>query len=97
MRETARTWGYREVCTPVFEDLELFTIQALYGRPGAALADNVLHALRMIGTSLATTRIEDPANTNNILSDDLTTQEKQRIAGLAAQSAQQQYWKDIIW
>jgi hypothetical protein len=39
----------------------------------------------------------DPANTNNILSDDLTKQEKARIASLAAQSARQQYWKDIIW
>jgi histidyl-tRNA synthetase len=28
MRQTARGWGYREVCTPVFEDLELFTIRS---------------------------------------------------------------------
>ena len=27
----------------------------------------------------------------------LTAQEKQRIAALAAQSAREQYWKDIIW
>jgi hypothetical protein len=53
--------------------------------------------LRTIGTSLASTRIEDPANTNNVLSDDLTKAEKERIAGLATQSARQQYWKDIIW
>ena len=25
MREAVRRWGYREVCTPEFEDLELFT------------------------------------------------------------------------
>jgi hypothetical protein len=77
--------------------LELFTIEALAGRSRTALADNVLHALRTVGTSLASTRIEDPANTNNVLSDDLTRQEKERIAGLAAQSAREQYWKDIIW
>ena len=76
--------------------LELFTIQALSGRSTSNLASSLLHALRTIGTSLATMRIEDPANTNNILSEDLSTQEKARIASLAAQSAQQQHWEDII-
>lgn len=28
MRDQARRWGYREVCTPVFEDLELFTLRS---------------------------------------------------------------------
>jgi histidyl-tRNA synthetase len=28
MREVARRWGYREVCTPAFEDLELFTMRS---------------------------------------------------------------------
>ena len=77
--------------------LELFTIRSLSGRPQSALAENILHALRAIGSSLASTRIEDPANTNNVLSDELTKQEKAQIASLAAQSAGQQYWKDIIW
>lgn len=28
MRETARRWGYREICTPDFEHLELFTLKS---------------------------------------------------------------------
>ncbi|MFA5348316.1 MAG: histidine--tRNA ligase [Methanoregula sp.] len=28
LREVARRWGYREVCTPAFEDLELFTMRS---------------------------------------------------------------------
>ena len=28
MRETACRWGYREICTPEFEELELFTIRS---------------------------------------------------------------------
>jgi histidyl-tRNA synthetase len=28
MRDVARRWGYREVCTPEFEDLELFTMRS---------------------------------------------------------------------
>jgi len=77
--------------------LELFTIQALSGHSKTTLADNVLHTLKTIGTSLPTTRIDDPANTNNILSDDITKQEKEHIAGLATISAKQQSWGDIIW
>ncbi len=77
--------------------LELFTIRALARCSRTAVADNTLHALRTIGTSLSSTRIEDPANTNNALSDDLTGQEKQRVADLAAQSAREQYWEKIIW
>ena len=28
LRDVARRWGYREVCTPEFEDLELFTLRS---------------------------------------------------------------------
>ena len=77
--------------------LELFTIQALAGCSPTTLADNVLRTLRTVGTSLTSTRIEDPANTNNVLSDDLTSQEKEQIARLAVQSAREQYWEKVIW
>jgi hypothetical protein len=77
--------------------LELFTIDALSGRSRSGLAENVLHALRAIGSSLTSTRIVDPANTNNILSEDLTQAEKQRIAAQAGQSAREQSWGRIIW
>jgi len=77
--------------------LELFTIDALSGRSHSALAENVLHVLRTIGSSLTFTRIVDPTNTNNVLSDDLTHAEKQRVATQAAQSAREQYWEKIIW
>lgn len=77
--------------------LELFTIRALSGRSQSSPAENVLHALREIGASLGSIRIEDPANTNNVISDDLTNQEKVRIAAQARQSAQEPYWEKIIW
>jgi hypothetical protein len=77
--------------------LELFTIRSLSGRSQSTLAENVLHALRNIGTSLGSMRVEDPANTNNVLSEDLTQTEKQRIAAQAAQSSSEQYWEKIIW
>jgi hypothetical protein len=77
--------------------LELFTIDALSGRSRLTLADNVLHVLRTMGSSLGSTSVVDPANTNNILSDDLTQTEKQQVAAQAAQSAREQSWGSIIW
>lgn len=77
--------------------LELFTIDALSGRSSSSLADNVIHVLRTIGASLSVTRIVDPSNTNNILSENLTVEEKQRIAAQAAQSARERSWGRIIW
>ncbi len=60
MREGARRWGYREICTPEFEELELFTIrsgegiiQEMYvfedkgGRPMALRPELTAPVLRM--------------------------------------------------
>lgn len=77
--------------------LELFVIDALAGCSRSTLAGNVIRSLRTIGSSLTSTRIVDPANTNNILSDDLTQAEKQRVAAQAIQSASETYWERIIW
>jgi hypothetical protein len=77
--------------------LELFTIHALSGRPRTTLSENVLHALRVIGSSLSSTRIVDPANTSNILSDDLAQSEKQKVAAQAEKSTHEKHWGSIIW
>lgn len=77
--------------------LELLVIDILSGRSRSTVAENVLHALRTISSSLVSTRVVDPANTNNILSDDLTQAEKLRVASMAAQSAREQFWEKIIW
>jgi hypothetical protein len=77
--------------------LELFTIRALSGHSYLTLADNVFHVLRTIGSSLDSISIEDPANTNNILSNDLTRKEKERISFIAAQSVLEHNWGGIIW
>lgn len=77
--------------------LELFTINALSGRSSSTIADNVLHVLRTMDSYLVSTRIVDPANSNNILSDDLTQAEKKQVAAQAANSAREHFWEKIIW
>jgi hypothetical protein len=77
--------------------LELTMINALYRRSTVALAENVLNVLRYIADSFTQARVEDPANSNNVISNDLTAQEKNNIASEARKSSQEQYWERIIW
>jgi hypothetical protein len=60
--------------------LELTVMKALSGC-GYNLADNVQRALGYIADNLPTAAVEDPANTNNTISDDLTLSEKRVIGG----------------
>jgi hypothetical protein len=75
--------------------LELTTIAALAGRSGT-LSQNVLSTLQYICHSLAGTRVVDPANTNNIVSDDLSAAERGRIKAAAESALGAQYWKEIV-
>jgi len=77
--------------------LELFLIQALAGKTRGNVAMNVFTALSSIGNSLSNTRIVDPANTNNVISGDLSATEKASVANQARISANKQYWREILW
>ena len=77
--------------------LELMVIEDLKYRSRNNLALNVLHALNFIGDNLRSMRILDPANTNNIISQDLSVIEKNAVARQAKTSAGKQQWEDIIW
>ena len=77
--------------------LEFFVMNALTGRSEDSLAYNVLHALEAIGAALETTSIVDPANLDNVLSEELSPQEKKTIADQANKSAAEQHWEDILW
>lgn len=77
--------------------LETLTIDALYGHSTTATADNVCHILRYIKDNICSVHITDPANTNNIFSNDISIYEKQVLAQQAAKSLSEQYWGQIIW
>ena len=77
--------------------LELMVIEGLKNRSKNNLTSNVIHALNFISDYLPSKRIIDPANTNNVVSDDLTSIEKNSIARQAKASAEKQSWGDIIW
>jgi len=77
--------------------LEMAVIEALRGRRSDQLAGNVWEALRYLSDGFKNARFIDPANTNNIISDDLTVAEKNVIANRAASSRAQQNWENVIW
>lgn len=77
--------------------IETLVIEALSGRSTTTTADNVWYLLKYLQDNILTKRVVDPANTNNILSDDLSVNEKQLIAVQAKKSLSEAYWEQIIW
>ncbi len=77
--------------------LELAVIDALKYSTAGYLSANFLKVLEFFRDSLPSTRYVDPANTNNIISDDLTAAQKMAISSQARLSRNQQNWGGIVW
>lgn len=76
--------------------LELSVIEALTGFSGT-LSQRVFKVLTYLRDSFETKSIYDPANASNCISDDLTKDEKRRVAAAASKACACQYWSQIIW
>jgi hypothetical protein len=77
--------------------LELVTVRALEGEPFGHLADNVFAVLRYLSSRFAKAAIRDPANPDNVVSDDLTAAQKGTIAQAARKALEDDDWEKIIW
>jgi hypothetical protein len=82
--------------------LEYLVINTLSGKSldASKLADNFMFLLSELAKDTnnpLNSRIVDPANSNNILSDLLISTEKSSIISKAKISAGQQYWENIVW
>lgn len=75
--------------------LELTVINALYGKYGTT-ARNVMTVFEYLRDSLPNARVVDPANTANILSDDLTAIEKTAVKNAAATAYKATDWNHIV-
>lgn len=76
--------------------LETFVIDNLKGRALSDLSDNIWYLLKIISEEFLYQTIVDPANTNNILSDELTDFEKKKVIAQAICSRKEQYWSNIL-
>lgn len=75
--------------------LELSVLRALaYSR--ASLSDNVWAVFQYLRDSFADARVMDPANTSNVISDDLTAAEKARVKAAAVQALAASNWSQIV-
>lgn len=77
--------------------LELFVIDSLRGHLQNNLAANFAKVLTDIFTTVETKFIQDPSNTNNILSNDLNQSEKIRLRNQAYTSLQSRTWSHVVW
>lgn len=77
--------------------LELAVIRAL--APGlykSGLANDVWKVFEFLAGDFSSARIQDPANTNNIVSDDLSAAERGTIREAAARALQASDWNEIV-
>lgn len=77
--------------------MELLTIRALTGYSGGGLDNRLLHVLTFIRDNIASIRLVDPANSNNIISDLIPAGTKSTIRNQAASSLTQRMWRHIVW
>ena len=75
--------------------LELTAIAALSGARGT-LSDNVWAVFEYLRDRFPNARVVDPANTNNIISDDLSAADKAKISAAAAQVRKATDWDQIV-
>jgi hypothetical protein len=76
--------------------LELTVLHALGSERFGQLADNILAVFRHLANRFEQIVVSDPANLDNIVSNDLTTGEKQAIAAAARDVLYDEDWKKIL-
>ena len=77
--------------------LELAVIDCLSGRSYSDISGNFWEVLGFLAGDFVNRRYLDPANNNNIISDDLSVSERQIIQRAAQNARKQQNWGQIIW
>lgn len=75
--------------------VELTVIAALSGKRGT-LSQNVWAVFEYLRDSFPTARVVDPANTANIISDDLTATEKALVKAAAGKALAAKTWGEIV-
>ena len=77
--------------------LELTALHALEAQRFGQVAENVLTTLRYLAHRVTQAVVRDPANSSNIVSDDIPSSTKQAIAQAATDALYDENWKKILW
>lgn len=81
---------------PTF-NIELAVIKALQGKSQGQLASNVMAVFNYLSKDFVAATLVDPANTNNIVSGDMTLAEKKAVAQAGTNALQATNWNQILW
>jgi hypothetical protein len=76
--------------------LELITIDGCSGLPTDNLENQLLAAFHYMADNILTARLVDPANTNNVISEDITYSDKLAIQTAAKAAIAAQYWSQVF-
>lgn len=76
--------------------LELTTIEALRYTYNGSLGERVSRVLSYLSDAWLNARFVDPANTNNIISDDLTAAEKRAVSAAAERAIAAPTWSEVV-
>ncbi|SEE46312.1 hypothetical protein SAMN05444161_5843 [Rhizobiales bacterium GAS191] len=63
---------------------------------GSSISGNVWKVFGYLASSFETTRVVDPSNTNNILSDDITAKDRTAIKSAATLALAKRTWGEIV-
>jgi len=77
--------------------LELTVMKALSDARVDGLAVNVSRVFEYVSDRFMRARVVDPANSKNVLSDDLNPEEKQAIAVAARKVISMSTWEQVLW
>jgi hypothetical protein len=77
--------------------LELTVMKALSGARAEGLAGNVSRAFEYLSDRFVRTQVVDPANSKNVVSDDLNPEEKRVIAVAARKALGMSTWDQVLW
>lgn len=76
--------------------LEMTIIRALEGQIFGTLSGNVWKVFEYLRDTFPNARVVDPANTNNVISDDLTVAERGKVKSAAEQALKAKDWSQIV-
>ena len=76
--------------------LELITIEGCKGLRTDELEKQLISALTHVRDNILTVKIVDPANTNNVVSDEITNEERKLIKAAADAAVKTTYWSGVL-
>ena len=72
-------------------------MKALWGTRADGLTGNVQRVFEFLSDRFERARVVDPANSKNVLSDDLSPEEKRLITVAARKALSVSTWEQVLW